>query len=275
MKTQIEIVSYGGIDKDFPAQVRSWAGEVLKKSDSDYLRITIWKNNEELQAFFHHEKQELGVVTGEEIDFLATHEAWRGYPRIHISRERIMGISDAVMKGALQHEIAHASLHGRPEFYEFRFSSKLQEAGSAGGFDMTLFQECVYLLSIAMKDVDVVKWLSESGLGHGQQELLEYLMMDTEEEKQVWKIARHSPVYSKMALTALLKIILPIEALVAVSYEGAQKLKCRWYDAYEWLKEREKAALFRLCRKILHCERMTFQQRLEHGAFQLLMEPTP
>ena len=74
----------------------------------------------DLQDFYHHEKEGLGIVTGEESDFLATHEAWRGYPRIHICHERVKGVQDPVIEGVLHHEIGHAVLHGSMEFYTFQ-----------------------------------------------------------------------------------------------------------------------------------------------------------
>lgn len=276
MEIQIEIISYKGIDNRFLHQIRTWVNEVLEKanlsSTPPYLRITIWKNNDELRDFYNSEKEALGVVTGEEIDFLATHEAWRGYPRIHISHERIQGIFNSVIQGVLHHEIGHALLHGRSEFYRFRFTNRLQEAGLHKGINLPILQQCVYFLSIAIKDLDVVKWLVESGLWHGQQALLEYLMLDTEEEKQVWNIACDSPTYAKIAKASFLKVILPIEAMISVKFEGAQDLKDRWYEAYSWLSESEQDGLFRLCHRLVEYEGMTFQERLEQAALKLIQD---
>ena len=276
METQIKIVSFEGIDNRFLHKIRKWANEVLVKaklsSSPHYFRITIWKNNEELRDFYHSEKVALGVVTGEEIDFLATHEAWRGYPRIHISNERIQGISDSVIQGVLHHEIGHTLLHGSPEFYRFRFTEKLQEAGLHLGIDLPILQQCVYFLSIAIKDLDVIKWLAESGLWHGQHALLEYLMLDTEEEQQAWNIVRNTTAYVKIAKAAFLKVILPIEAMVSVAFEAAQDLKGRWNEAYSWLSESERDDLFQLCQRILEYESKTFQERLEQATYKLIQD---
>lgn len=276
MEIQIEIISYKGIDNRFLHQIRTWANEVLEKaklsSSPHYLRITIWKNNEELRDFYHSEKVALGVVTGEEIDFLATHEAWRGYPRIHISHERIQGISDSVIQGVLHHEIGHALLHGSPEFYRFRFTDRLREAGLHKGIDLSILQQCVYFLSIAIKDLDVIKWLAESGLWHGQHALLEYLMLDTKEEKQAWNIVRNTSAYAKIAKAAFLKVILPIEAMISVSFEVAQDLKGSWNEAYSWLSKSERDGLFQLCQRMVEDEGMTFQERLEKATLKLIQD---
>jgi len=89
-------------------QIQTRANEVLEKtkfsSMSPHFWIIIWKFMDRFHTFFRQEKEELGVVTGEESDFLATHDAWRGYPRMHICQERLMGIPHAIVQSAV-HQI--------------------------------------------------------------------------------------------------------------------------------------------------------------------------
>ena len=132
MGTQIQMVAHEEVDESFLTQVRTWVNEVLEieevpSSPPPYLSVSIWKTMEKYQDFYQREKKELGVVTGEETDFLATHDAWRGYPRIHICQERLMGIDGTIVQGVIHHETGHALHHGAPEFYTFRFSNRLQE----------------------------------------------------------------------------------------------------------------------------------------------------
>ena len=185
MTTRIVIQPSEGTQKEFVTKVQSWANEVLEKKGTlaapAFIPINIWRRMDELQSFYQQEKQELGIVTGEETEFLATHEAWRGHPRIHICQERVKDVPDVVLQSVLHHEISHALHHGTPEFYTFRYSPKLQEAGRICGLDLSLLQQCVYMLSIAIKDYDVVTWLTDIGLGFGQLHLLEYLISDTED----------------------------------------------------------------------------------------------
>ena len=160
MTNRIVIEPSEGTQKEFVAKVQSWANEVLEKKGPlaapTFISINIWRRMEELQSFYQQEKQELGIATGEETDFLATHEAWRGDPRIHICQERVKDVPDVVIQSVLHHEISHALLHGTPEFYTFRYPTKLQEAGRICGLDLALLQQCVYMLSVAIKDYDVV-----------------------------------------------------------------------------------------------------------------------
>ena len=103
MTTRIVIEPSEGIQKEFVAKVQSWANEVLEKKGSlaapTFISINIWRHMNELQSFYQQEKQELGIVTGEETNFLATHEAWRGDPRIHICQEKVKNVSmDSIFK---------------------------------------------------------------------------------------------------------------------------------------------------------------------------------
>ena len=276
VKTQIEIVPYDGMDEDFLSQIRTWVNHVLEKADPSstpqYLRITIWKHIKDLQDFYRREKEELGVVTSEESDFLATHEAWRGYPSIHLCHEKIEGFQDSFIEGVLHHEIGHALFHGSMEFYTFKFTSRLQEVARLHGFEFNHLQQCVYFLSIAIKDQEVVQWLTKIGLGPGQKSLLGYIMSDTEEEREAWELAKHAPVTKKIAMAAFLKVLVPIEAMDLIGFEDAQSLKNQWVEAYHWLTIKEQDNLLRLSHFIMKFEGIGFQEKLEKTAYALIME---
>ena len=155
-----------------------------------------------------------------------------------------------VVQGVVQHEIGHALLHGRPEFYQFRFSNRLLEAGQSAGLDFPMIQRLVYFLSIAIKDEEVVRLLAEAGLGLAQIRLLEYLMEDTEEERRAWDLIRDHPVYRRLGLAAFLKIRLPIETLSVLGLPESGVLQERWEAAYAWLTDQGGR-----CPKCLHPDR--------------------
>ena len=184
--------------------------------------LMVWKTMDAFQSFSRSEKEALGVVTENETEFLATHDAWRGYPRIHICQERLMGIPISVIQGGIHHEISHALNHGTLEFYT---SKGLQDAARSRGMDMSLLQQCVYFLSIAIKDQEVVQWLAQIGLGPSQVSLLRHLMSQTEKERQAWEMIRNSGPLRKIAWAAFLKVLLPVETLAATQPEEAQNLR--------------------------------------------------
>jgi hypothetical protein len=55
------------------------------------------------------------------------------------------------------------------------------------------------LLSVAIKDDDVVTWLTDIGFGFGQLYLLDYLISDTEDERRIWKVVCADPAPRKLA----------------------------------------------------------------------------
>ena len=274
MKATIDLFPQGIIDQSFLVKARQWAGEVFEKTEPrtapDHISIYLWEKDKDFQEFDAREKAELGVVTGGESDFLATHEAWRGYPRIHISLEKIRGIPEEVVRGVVQHEIAHALLHGRPEFYQFRFSNQLLEAGRSEGLDFPMIQQLVYLLSVAIKDEEVVRLLGEAGLGHYQIRLLEFLMEDTEEERQAWELIRDHPALRRLGLAAFLKIRLPIETPAGLGLPESGLLQKKWEAAYAWLTDQEEKALNAYVRTVRETPYKNFQDRLERAALGLI-----
>ncbi len=278
MATQVHMAADEGVDEALKGQIRSWASEVLERAPSrsspPSLHISIWKTIEELQNFYRREKEALGVITGGETDFLATHEAWRGYPRVHICQQTLKGIPAHVVQGALHHEITHAIHHGSPEFYTFQFTGKLQEAARSQGLDLPLLQQCVYLMSIAIKDAEVVQWLVEVGLGFGQYALFEHMISDTDEERRIWEGVRSSSVLRKIAYAAFLKTLLPIELMVSGGIERARALRNQWGEAYGWLSERERECLFRLTHYAMNQEHKNFQDQLEGATLWLINEPS-
>jgi hypothetical protein len=113
-------------------------------------------------------------------------------------------------------------------------------------------------------------WLAKNGLGFGQLALLGYLLSDTKEEHQVWKRIQESHALRKIAFAALLKTLLPIEAMISAGFERAQIFKDQWDEVYGWLSDAERKELSLLARSIMNLEVKTFQERLEQAAFQLI-----
>jgi hypothetical protein len=276
MTTRIVIQTFEGIQKEFVTKVQYWANEVLEKKGSlvapDLISLNIWRTTDELKLFYRQEQRELGIATGEETDFLATHDAWRGNPRIHICQERIKDVPDVVLQGVLHHEVSHALHHGTPEFYTFRYSAKLQEAGLSCGLNLGLLQQCVYMLSVAIKDYDVVTWLTDIGLGHGQIYLLDYLISDAEDERRIWEVVCANPALRKLALASFLKTLLPIKALGSHRVEEAEIIKNQWKKAYSWLSGAIQEGLVSFARNTMDYRDMPFQQRLEDVTLKLISE---
>ena len=212
---------------------------------ASWLSIRLFHLIDELQAFFRQEKETLGIVSEGEAEFIATHEAWRGYPRIHICAERTKNLSEIVVQGAVQHELAHAMLHGTAEFYTFRFSRHLIAAGETLGLEMLLLQQCVYLLSIALKDAEVVRKLVETGFESGQIALLEHMLSDTHAERSIWEAIHALPPQRKIAIASFMKVLLPLQSLTSMGSEAGHRLQRLWHYNYDWISEEGRRQMVR------------------------------
>jgi hypothetical protein len=274
----IETVLMGQVNESFLLKVQKWAGEVIEKTGPgmapDRISFYLWEKEKDFQEFDLREKAELGVVTADESNFLATHEAWRGYPRIHLSLEKIRSVPEEIIPGLVQHEIGHALLHGKPEFYQFLFSEHLQETARSGGLDLLLLQQLVYLLSVALKDEEVVRLLNGWGLGFYQNRLLEYLLEDSEEEQQIWEQIKDLPALRKIAWAVFLKTLLPIETLAGSGDPEAALLINRWEKAYPWLTNLERNDLRAYARWVIEQPGKNFQDRLEQAVLEMLRRPS-
>jgi len=102
MQPRIDIYCSEDTDSKFAGQNRQWAEEIIGslavELPTSRLSIRLFHLVDELQAFFRQEKEKLGVVSEGEAEFIATHEAWRGYPRIHICAERTKNLSESVTR---------------------------------------------------------------------------------------------------------------------------------------------------------------------------------
>lgn len=277
MKTQIDIQCSEDTDGKIAGQIRQWAEDIIEslaeKAPPDRLKILVYHRLDELQDFFRKEKEALGIVSEGETEFIAIHEAWRGYPRIHICSERIKNLPETVVRGAVQHELAHAILHGRTEFYTFRFSRQLVSAGEALGLDIQLLQQCVYLLSIALKDGEVISRLVDIGFQSGQIALLEHMLADTRSEREVWNAIRHLPPQRKIAVASFLKILLPVVILAAMKIDAGRRLQQEWENVYGWLSETERLDMICFATESALNTTGSFHDWLEQTALKLINHP--
>jgi hypothetical protein len=128
------------------------------------------------------------------------------------------------------------------------------------------------MLSVAIKDYDVVTWLADIGFGFSQLHLLEYLISDTEDERRIWEVVCANPAQRKLALALFLKTLLPIEALVSLRVERAGTIKNQWKEAYSWLSETIQEGLVGFAHNTTVYGGKSFQQRLENVTLELISE---
>jgi len=89
-------------------------------------------------------------------DFITMHEAWSGWPRIHVDYDQCSKLDKRYVEALLIHEAAHSVLHGSPIYYVVDVPPELYNDPA----EMAL----IYAASTIVKDMDVYSLLIESGL---------------------------------------------------------------------------------------------------------------
>ncbi len=137
--------------------------------DLDYVEIYLYETTYDKIAAMMEEAQEIGVVVVG--DFITMHEAWRGWPRIHIDLEKLCKLREDVVYALILHELVHAILHG--SIHHYTPPPSLLEK-----FDPRL----VYAMSTVVKDLEVVEYLISRGYIY---ELKAYSMFVSKEIKDL------------------------------------------------------------------------------------------
>ena len=166
-----------------------------------------------LRDFLAAEQTTLGIISPVGVEFLATHDAWHGVPRITACAERLNSVPADVAQGALCHEAGHTILHGSAEHYRFRLSRETVERGAKRGLDAHALQQVLYYVAIAVKDYEVARLLAAHGYAEGQAALARHQMVIDENDRRAWELASAYSVVRLICLTAQLKLLLFVQPL--------------------------------------------------------------
>lgn len=109
--------------------------------------------------FLREEKARLGITNFEDDDAICSYNAWRGYPTITVSVERLGQFSKPARQGALRHEAAHTVLHGSLEYNIFRIPEDCRQIAAVKGIDLMVLEQVIRNLSSAIKDCEASRFL--------------------------------------------------------------------------------------------------------------------
>ncbi|WP_440059491.1 hypothetical protein ACSU1N_06805 [Thermogladius sp. 4427co] len=147
----------GRVPAGFAGQLEKEALDFYKRLGRrpEIVEIIIYENQALKLAKVIEEARELGVtVAGVHI---ASHEAWRGWPRIHVDYESLARLEPEDARALLYHELAHSLLHNTISSYVINLDKAL--ADRLG--DKAL--EAAYLASTVVKDLEVHELLFSNG----------------------------------------------------------------------------------------------------------------
>ncbi len=136
-------------------------------------------------------------------DFITLHEAWRGWPRIHVDYEKTCSLENRYVKALLVHEATHSILHGSPLYYLVSISPELIETY---GFENAL--RLVYTASTIVKDLEVHGFLVRQGYIDQVRAYMEFVL-----EKQFEDIGCRS-LLENLQLAKLISPLVYIDELL-------------------------------------------------------------
>ncbi len=133
------------------------------------VEVYVYENTKAKLRVLEEEAISSGVlVVG---DYVTLHEAWRGWPRIHVDYEKTRSLKPKHLEALLIHEAVHSVLHGSPLYYLVTMDPELIEAY---GYENAL--KLVYTASTIVKDLEVHKFLVDQGCREQVKAYMEYIV---------------------------------------------------------------------------------------------------
>ena len=180
----------------------------LRPNCLDLVEIMLFESDSLWRGYASSERRKAGVSSAEFDDaFIAAHEAWTGIPRISISLERKQDLAQLVWEGALRHEAGHSILHGSLEYYLFPMPIALQRAGENFPNLVPHLRDVLYLLSLAVKDMEVARLLTSNGYMEDQVAYARFTMKASQQDIDAWALASFAPEARTLCLVGRLKDI--------------------------------------------------------------------
>jgi hypothetical protein len=180
--------------------------ERLRPHGVEILDLLLFSDPSGMHSFYSRERSDLRVLSEDLGDsFIAMHDAWRGTSRIGVCMSRMNDLSPLVQVGTLRHEVGHSVLHGALEYYVFPISAPLIEAAKRLGLSKEYSFNLLYLISIAVKDFEVTRLLSEKGYVDDQVAYSNHVLGTVSEDLDAWQLSEGKPAGMALCLAGRLK----------------------------------------------------------------------
>jgi hypothetical protein len=180
----------------------------LRPLSLDFVEIVLFENDRLWRTYMAAERRRAGVTSSDIDDaFIAAHEAWTGIPRISISLDRRKTLAQPVWEGALRHEAGHSILHGSLEYYVFPMPKALLDVAHEFEALTVHLTDILYLLTVAVKDMEVTKLLVSNGYVEDQAAYARFVMKPTEQDQYAWALSSITAVARVLCLAGKMKDI--------------------------------------------------------------------
>jgi len=178
----------------------------LSPHSLELVDVILFENSSRMEAFSSREKYLVGAYSsGLEADFVATHEAWTGIPRILICYERLRRLNPLLVRATIRHEVAHSVLHGSLEYYVYAVPRSLFEASEKYSFPRTFTIDILYLISMGVKDYEVTRLLLDHKYIDDQIAYSLHVLETKKDELEAWNLSKRDPAKMLLCLVARFK----------------------------------------------------------------------
>ena len=169
-------------EKEFVIKTINLTLKRIKDQRTGLIDVYLFESSHSMNAFLIEESRALGVLTHPIDSFIASHDAWRGTPRIIICMERLRPLSERVKRGVIEHEIGHALLHGSLVYYLLSIPDDYLAIEEKFEVISDFAANSFYLISIAVKDYEVTRFLLRKGFFEDQKAYIEFLLSEKPEK---------------------------------------------------------------------------------------------
>jgi hypothetical protein len=223
----------------------------LRPVGLDLVEIVLFENDRLWRSHMAAERRRAGVTSSDFDDaYIATHDTWTGIPRISISLDRRKALARPVWEGALHHEAGHSILHGSLEYYVFPMPKALLDVAHEFQTLTSHLADILYLLSVAVKDMEVTRLLVSNGYVEDQAAYARFVLTPTEQDQYAWDISSISAEARVLCSVGKLKDLAAATVLASGSHGlrvGLEEIE----ESIRYLPHEASAALLDTITKIL------------------------
>jgi hypothetical protein len=229
VSVHIFVSKFGRVDDEEVQQVVKFIEECygrLAPHEVELVDLYLFETSSSVDAFLARESREMGVASAQLNDsFFAMHDAWRGTSRIILCIERLRMLPKLVQEGVIRHEVGHSVLHGELSYYLLSIPPVLLDLADRFHFPKEHAFNILYLVSIAVKDYEVSRLLTERGYFDDQFAYVEHILTVSEDDLLSWRISRGNPLAESLYLVSCLKTLSCAVPLIS-DERFSEKIKC-------------------------------------------------
>jgi hypothetical protein len=252
---EINVITSGNIPWSFKRDIQNIFRDCYRRFGSRIpfkVEIHVVDREANMRALLKEDKLRLGITTGGDEEFICSHDAWRGFPRVICSLDRLTKLNKLGRLGAIRHEAAHSALHGSLEYYIFRIPDECRHTAAIKGLEPPVLDQALYYVSVAVKDFEATRLLVQNDFIDCQFNFALEWLKPSEQDKSAWKLAQTNRQAKFIYLTTLLKPMLFAHPLLAlprsknISLENQVQLARRVEEILEHLGSTEQNRLLQV-----------------------------